>query len=977
MYLNAHSYYSLRYGTLSIDDLIDKCIKAGHKSIALTDINNSTGILPFVNACNKKGIKPIVGMEFRDDNNQLSYVGIARNNKGFKELNDLITNRNLDHTKLPSRPDLSHSYLIYPYHAHPAVLKENEYIGIKPNELNKVAFESKMKLDRYVAFPSVAFNDDNDFELHKQLRAIDNNCLISKVPEGQFADKNDRISSLDMLRSHYKSFPELLLNSERIIDACSFEFDYKKVKNKQTFTGNKYEDKLYLEKLVFEGMQYRYSPNNEEAERRVRKELEVIDEMDFSAYFLIAWDIVNYSMNKGYYHVGRGSGANSIVAYCLKITDVCPIQLDLYFERFLNPKRKSPPDIDIDYSWKDRDDVHRYIFNKYGREHTALLGTISTFRDKSILRELGKVYGLPKNEIDHLIDFSDNLNRTDISEKIYNIRELILKDFPNLRSIHAGGVLISEEPITNYTALDLPPKNLPTVQFDMYIAEDIGFEKLDILSQRGIGHINDSVELILKNRKEKIDIHDVEKFKNDEKVKQKLKSADTIGCFYIESPAMRGLLKKLECDNYISLVAASSIIRPGVASSGMMREYIYRFHNPDKFEYLHPIMKEQLQETNGVMIYQEDVLKVCHHFGGLDLADSDVLRRMMSGKSRDRKEVSEIIDKFFSNCNEFGYPNNLTKEVWRQIESFAGYSFSKAHSASYAVESFQSLYLKAHYPSEFMVAVINNFGGFYSTRIYFNEARKSGATIHTPDVNYSVFNTTIYGKDIYMGFIHVQSLEIHYAKSIPEERERNGNFTSIENFISRLGIGLEQTIILIRINAFKFLGKTKKELLWETHILFKTSTDKIPLALFESQKKNFTFPKFETGKIEDLYDEYELLGYPLSGTEFDMVLTTFRGECMAKELIVHVGKKVRMVGNFVTSKKVRTKKNELMSFGTFLDSNGDFFDTTHFPDTLNQYPFQGRGIYLLLGTVVEEFGFPGIEIEKMAKLPIHPDPRGI
>jgi len=220
--------------------------------------------------------------------------------------------------------------------------------------------------------------------------------------------------------------------------------------------------------------------------------------------------------------------------------------------------------------------------------------------------------------------------------------------FPNQRSIHAGGILISEEPITCYTALDLPPKGFPTTQWDMYVAEDIGFEKLDILSQRGIGHINDAVDIIRNNHGINIDIHQVEKFKNDPKVKAQLKRAETNGCFYIESPATRGLLKKLECDNYLTLVAASSIIRPGVAKSGMMREYIHRFHNPDKFEYIHPVMKEQLEETYGVMVYQEDVLKVCHHFAGLDLADADVLRRAMSGKHRGKDEFKRIVEKFFS-----------------------------------------------------------------------------------------------------------------------------------------------------------------------------------------------------------------------------------------------------------------------------------------------------------------------------------------
>jgi DNA polymerase-3 subunit alpha len=293
----------------------------------------------------------------------------------------------------------------------------------------------------------------------------------------------------------------------------------------------------------------------------------------------------------------------------------------------------------------------------------------------------------------------------------------------------------------------------------MYVAEDIGVEKLDILSQRGIGHIHEAVGIIRENRGISIDIHQIATFKKDERVKKLLKIGETNGCFYIESPAMRGLLKKLRCDEYLTLVAASSIIRPGVSSSGMMREYIYRFNNPGKFTYLHPIMEQQLKETYGVMVYQEDVLKVCHHFAGLDLGDADVLRRAMSGKYRSKDEFQRIVNKFFHNCQEKGYPEEVTREVWRQIESFAAYSFSKAHSASYAVESYQSLYLKAYFPKEFMVAVLNNFGGFYSAWVYINEARRWGAVIHTPCVNHSGNHTRIIGKDIYLGFVYVNGLE--------------------------------------------------------------------------------------------------------------------------------------------------------------------------------------------------------------------------
>ena len=434
---------------------------------------------------------------------------------------------------------------------------------------------------------------------------------------------------------------------------------------------------------------------------------------------------------------------------------------------------------------------------------------------------------------------------------------------------------------------------------------------------------------------------------------------------------MRGLLKKLRCEDYLTLVAASSIIRPGVSSSGMMREYIHRFNNPGDFEYLHPVMEEQLKETYGVMVYQEDVLKVCHHFAGLDLSDADVLRRAMSGKFRSKDEFQRIVDRFFYNCRKRGYPEVTIQEVWRQIESFAAYSFSKAHSASYAVESFQSLYLKAHYPKEFMVAVINNFGGFYSAWVYINEARRWGAVINLPCVNHSNYKTRIIGKEIYLGYIHINELEHKISKEISEDRDLNGDFSDLDDFVSRINIGIQSLIILIRINAFRFTGKNKSTLLWEAHLLLgKKTPPEQQEALFKIPRKKFTLPDLHKSTLEDAYDEIELLGFPITSTYFDLLQTSFRGQMKSKDLINHVGKRIRMVGQLVVIKYVRTKRREWMHFASFIDHTGEFFDTVHFPQSLKHYPFRGYGVYLILGKVVQEFGFPSIEVEKMAKLPI-------
>lgn len=977
MILNAHSFYSLRYGTLSVEDIVQEAIDKQYECIALTDINNTAGVLSFVKQCLDKNIKPIVGAEFRNGN-ELLFVAIAVNNEGFREINKLLTESNQSGIPYPKTPDFKNCYVIYPYHKNTFPLKEHEYIGVRLTDLNKIILEKKSVQKKYVILQSSTYKDKAGYQIHKKFRAIDLNLLFDQLKPEHIAGIDEYILPRKKLLDYFVHFPHIIENTKRICKNCSFEYNFKERKNKKTFTGDPVADKKLLESEALKGFALRYPKGSRVALDRVHTELEIINKMGFCSYFLITWDITKFSWQNQYYHYGRGSGANSIVAYCLRITDVDPIEHDLYFERFLNPKRNSPPDFDIDYSWKDRNAIYDYIFKTYGKEHVALLGAMVTFQDRSIIREMGKIHGLPKEDIERMIRYPNSpLNDNDICKEILQQSKKI-SNYPSIRSIHAGGVIITELPLTYYTALDMPPKGYATTQFDMHTADVTGIDKLDILSQRGLGHIKEARDLVLKNQGIKVDIHQVEKFKNDEACNNLLVSGNTTGCFYIESPAMRLLIRKLQCNDYLTLVAASSVIRPGVAKSGMMNAYIERHRKLKPFKYLHPILEEQLHETHGVMVYQEDVLKIAHHYGGLDFADADVLRRMMSGKARDEKQFQEIEKKFFGHCHEKKYDTTISKNIWKQIESFAGYSFAKGHSASYAGESYQSLYLKAYYPLEFMVAVINNFGGFYATRVYVNEAKKLGGIIHLPCVNKSDYTTTLYGKDIYLGFIHIKSLNEESARKIVDEREVHGIYTSLDNFKLRTGISLEQMIILIRIDAFGFTGQDKRELLWEAHMLYNPNEKKrkdISLSMFNEPVLKWKLPKLEKNKIEDAYDELELLEFPVSLNEFDLLKTNSRGDCKANELINHVGKTVRIMGNYVTQKSVRISNKSLMAFGTFFDYEGEFFDTTHFSESLKEYPFKGWGVYLILGKVVEDFGITTIEVKKMAKLEIETDKR--
>ena len=975
IFLNCHSFHSLRYGTIPLAQLVEMASKMGVSTLGLTDINTVTGVYDFIRLCKAEDIKPIVGIEFRNVDQKL-YTGLAKNTAGLGELCKFLTDYNLNKEPLPTlAPKFKNAFIVYSLDNAPVRLEKNEYLGVKAYETTQLIKPIYQKLLRKtIAFHSVTFRNKEEFELHRTLRCIDHNILLSQLLEDAHCHPSETMDTTPTLDKQFSRYPGIIRNAEKLAARCNFKFDFNVPRNKKLYTGTKSGDMLLLGQLAKDGIVRRYGPKNIAAKVRMEKELKVIGELDFTGYFLITWDIVRYSQSKRFMHVGRGSGANSIVSYALGITDICPIELDLYFERFLNENRKSPPDFDIDWSWQERDEILDYIFKRFSPGHVAFCGTIVEFKHRSIMRELGKVYGLQKAELDQLSRNGLQSGGTDsVADRVAKLGTMLL-GFPNQRSMHACGVIISEEPITNFSALEIKPKGFPIVQFDMHIAEDIGFEKFDILSQRGLGTIANTVELVRKNKGIRIDIDKVQAFKIDAQCNLNLQVGNTLGCFYIESPAMRGLLRRLKCNDYQTLVAASSIIRPGVAKSGMMKEYIFRHNNPDSFEYFHEVFEEFLGDTYGIMVYQEDVIKIALHYGGLEATYGDILRRSISGKSRSKKEIESLKHMFFESCKRLGRNETLSKEVFRQIESFAGYSFCKAHSASYAVESYQSLYLKTYYGIEFMVCAINNGGGFYRTEIYVHEAKRSGGIILVPCVNNSEEETILNGKDIYLGFGLIKSMDEKLAMQLVTERRENGDFTSLENFLSRTGIMGETLQTLIFAGAFRFTGKSKSELIIVAKMLQSGEVSKSPTLLIEEPLQEYKFPVIKRNIIEDAFDEIEILGFSVSLSPFELLKTNFRGDIMNNQLLDNYKKTVRMLAYLVSTKQVPTK-NGNMYFGTWIDNNGDYFDTAHFATCLKKYPFKGGGCYLLLGRVEVDFHFPTIVIAKMEKMPFVPDPR--
>ena len=982
MYLNCHTYYSLRYGTFSEIELLELAKENNIKSIALTDINNTSACMNFIQQAKKYNIKPVIGVDFRNGNSQ-QFVALAKSNVGFQNINQYLSTFLETKTDIPDTPSyLEDAFIVYPFEKvlqlNMTTFKENEFIGVSIAEINKLRFSHLKKFeDRIVIQQQVTIRNKKDFNAHRLLRAIDNNTLLSKLPTTEQCITTDVMHERKELLTFYKEFPNSITNTEKVLQGCNTFFDFhedRKNQNLKKYCNSFEKDCNMLLDLCKNNLHKRYKNPTQKVHDRLEKELKVIIDLKFVSFFLINYDIVSYAKSKGYFHVGRGSGANSIVAYIIGITDVDPVELDLYFERFINPFRASPPDFDIDFSWKDREDVTNYIFKRF--KNTALLATYNTFKYKAVIRELGKVFGLPKEEIDKLSKGIKQQETDSIATLVLKYGKLI-EGFPNYVSVHSAGILILDKPIHYYSATSLPPKGFPTVQFDMNIADDVGVFKFDILGQRGLAKIKEALEIIKRNRPNDppIDITDVESFKKDKKINDLLKSGGAIGAYYVESPAMRGLMQKLQTQDYLGLVAASSIIRPGVSGSGMKDEFIKRHRFPEKRKEANPILLEIMPETYGVMVYQEDVMKVASKFADLTLGEADVLRRGMSGKYRSLSEFKAVEDKFIANCRKKGHKDALIFEVWNQIKSFAGYAFAKGHSASYAVESYQSMFLKCYYPIEFMVAVLNNGGGFYSTEHYIHEAKMQGAIIELPCINKSNHPNIVIDKTIYLGFGYLKSLEHLTIQRLLTERQLYGDFTSLENFIDRVVISIEQLTILIRIDAFRFTNKTKKQLLWQAIFKLKATKQKTKQELlFKTEQVKYELPKLESHWLEKVYDEMELLGFTVHDY-FKLVTEPFLPSIKAKQMIDFENQHVLIYGLLVTTRFNKTSQNKLMRLSTFIDKDGHYFDAVHFTNVVHQYPVNGMGIYGCYGKITNRYGFCSMNVIQSKKMSVAVDPR--
>jgi DNA-directed DNA polymerase III PolC len=680
--------------------------------------------------------------------------------------------------------------------------------------------------------------------------------------------------------------------------------------------------------------------------------------------------------------IGRGSAACSLVSYCLGITHIDPLAHRLHFERFLNPERSSPPDIDLDFSWKDRDRVLDYVYEKYGPDRVAMICTHVTFAARSAVREIGKAHGLSEDELGRFtarIPHYGTRSLDGLAEQVPECRGLPVGEepyrtilalgnrvagFPRHLSIHAGGIVISPGPITDWVPLERAAKGLVITQYDMGPVEALGLIKIDLLSQRSLGVLTDAVAAVTEHTGSAPPVDDRGLILADRAARRLIREGRTMGCFYIESPAMRSLLRKLRTETFENLTAASSVIRPGVAESGMMQEYIRRHLGETRASYPHPKLEEVLGETHGVMIYQEDVLKVAHALAGMALGEADSLRRSMSGKMRSAEAMAAVEGRFLAGCAENGIPPEIAREVWRQVESFAGYAFCKAHSASYALLSFQVAYLKAHHPGEFMAAVLANGGGFYSPAAYISEARRLGLKVLLPDVNRSAHDYTGQGNDLRMGLMSVGGLAAAGIESLLDARREGGAFTSLSDLLNRTELGPGEVETLIRCGACDGFELTRPEMLWRFTLRGTPyRQDLFPDAggLDALVPRLPEYPLAERCRLET-----EIFGFPVSRHPLELLPPSLaRGTTPAREMRNKAGRRVRMLGLAIAYKRVPLKKkSEWMKFLSLEDLTGTF-EATLFPACYRRCADRtfSAGPYLLTGRIEADHSVCSLNVE--------------
>ena len=972
VHLHLHSNWSLLEGASAVDEYVEAAAAMGFPAIALTDTNALYGAVPFYKAAKSAGIKPLVGTEIVTPSARA--VLIAQNASGYKNLCRIITARQL-------APDFDLAAAVEKYNEGTFVLSSdvpllkcaagrvrNLYAELpatftkkRLREIFAAARELKLPL---VAGCDVHFVKEGRERVQKVLAAIRENALVDNLPPSAVAPPSAYLRSPGEMEAFYKLVPEALANTRRIADECEFDFIFGKYHFPHAGVPAGESPFSYLSKLAFEGARERYMPMRPEVLNRLAHELDVIEKLNFPEYFLIVEDIVRCARSKGIPIAGRGSAADSLVAYCLGITVVDPIAYDLYFERFLNLSRTDCPDIDLDICWKRRDEVIEYVYKKYGHGRVAMISTYVTYQARSAFRDVARVWGLPLEEVDDLSKRLPHYGASDIEEAVKVIPEAVdfpideepyrsivavareIDGYPRHLGVHLGGLVIGDAPLTDYLPLEMATKGIVISQYDMHPVEDLGLVKMDLLGQRALSVVDDTAKDV--KRVYGVDLKPYDIPDGDDAVAEITRRGRTIGGFQIESPAMRNLLQMMRAENRTDILIGLSLIRPGPAGSGMKEHYVRRRLGLEKPFYLHPSMEEALADTYGVMLYQEDILKVARAVAGFDLAVGDELRKAIS-KGRSPEAMAALEEKFVSGAAERGVDRRAALGVWEMVQNFAAYSYCKAHATTYGQVSYATMWLKSHYPAQFLAARITNVAGFYHPRVYLEEARRMGVAILGLDVNESVLEFTTGENSIRVGFMAVKNLSRKTVGKILSARDTKP-FENFADFLSRVDASKAECEALIASGAFSTLGRTRPELLLELDAYSNGG-----MAALE-KVRGIRLPEYSLPEIlagEDTAMEMTPTAHPM--TPFAQAAAE-RGAVSASKLARFQGKIVTLAGFLVTLRRAPTKNGDYMEFATFEDET-DIFEVTLFPDAYRRYGrlLRSAGPFLIKGKVEDQY----------------------
>jgi error-prone DNA polymerase len=969
VFLENHSVYSLCEGTIFISELSAYARENGFHYLSICDTNGFYGIVRFIDACRDEGLTPVISSRIKS--RYFNGILVARTMRGYAKICNLISQIRLDpEYDLKSTLKADRDYYVITADID-MIAKGGANLYAEVNVLQNNYFDiyryaKERKIKPVLIYP-VYFKGNAGSDLHRLLRAIHSNKKLSALGDDDAVQHPDsRFIPVEEVLARFAHIADAAANTRDIAESSQFEFK----------TGGaifpKYTENGFrvLKEMCYANIEKRY-PGSSGGERkavvaRLEKELAVIERKNFADYFLVVQDIVKQTM----YTCGRGSAASSIVSYLLFITHVDPIRHNLFFERFINDGRTDPPDIDVDFPWDMRDDILAYIFNKYSSDNVAMVSNHITFSVRSSVREVAKVYGTPESDIkkitknigyyynrniDEFRNYSKNKDTADEWRSIYE-QAVEINGMVRHMSVHCGGVVITPKPVRYYIPVEKAAKGVNIIQLEKDQAEDFGFVKIDVLGNRSLAVVRDALALVKEHYDKDIRYEDFNPV-DDKKTISMLAKGDSMGVFYVESPAMRQLQKKSGMGDYEHLVIHSSIIRP--AANRWINEYLERLRGKP-FKAIISGMEKILEETYGIMCYQEDITKIAMEIADFTLSEGEELRKVVSKKSKLKRKM-ELRDKMYENLRRKNIDDKTIAELWDMIESFSGYSFCKAHSASYALLSFKSCYLKAHYPAEFMGAVMNNRGGFYTTLAYISEARRMGLKIIPPDINESRYEFFGQGKSVYIGFMQIKSLSRKGIVSITRERDANGKFSGLFDFLLRTDAGQADTEILIKAGCFSNLEKyNQPQMLFVARKFFNSRQRVSSGELFSEIKQNEIIPppmrnisseqklKQELEIYDSLISIHPMIYYRKSIKE--------KGIVLAKDIENYIGRRIKTAGILITSKTVMTKDDELMKFISFEDETA-IFESVFFPEAYKKFALMlsYQRPYILTGMVDSEF----------------------